>query len=147
MGNTCSSTPTSTDAVELLPEANEPSVLWDFINPRKNIQKYGFLCSHGVSRWRIGFADGSFKIYDITQDVLATATITNANDDGFTLTATFNYIVRQTVYATPTIIRPRTLSFAFSLKDNIKHNLHMYGWRTKVGIYEKDHLLEYCGLV
>jgi hypothetical protein len=147
MGNTCSSTPTSTDAVELLPEANDPVVLWEFINPRKNIQKYGFLCSHGVSRWRIGFADGVFKIYDITQDVSANATITNSSNDGFTLTATFNYVVRQTVYATPTVTKPRTLSFTFSLKDNIKHNLQTYGWRTKVGIYEKGHFLEYCGLV
>lgn len=147
MGNTCSSTPTSTDAVELLPEANDPVVLWDFINPRKNIQKYGFLCVHGVSRWRIGFTGGVFTIYDTTQDVSAVATITDANEDGFTLTATFDYVVRQTVYATPTIIRPRKLTFAFSLKDNIKHNLHMYGWRTKVGIYEKGHLHEYCGLV
>jgi hypothetical protein len=147
MGNTCSATPTTTDAVELLPDANEQAVIWDFINPRKNIQKYGFLCSHGVSKWRIGFADEVFRIYDITQDVIAVATITDVNEDGFTFSATFNYVVRQTVYATPTIIRPRTLAFTFSLKDNIKHNLQTYGWRTKVGVYEKGHLLEYCGLV
>lgn len=145
MGNICPTPiPTSTDAVELLPEKTD---IWDFINPRKSIQKYGFLCSHGVSRWRIGFADGSFKIYDITLDVSAAATITDSTDDGFTLTATFNYVVRQTVYATPTVTKPRTLSFTFSLKDNIKHNLQTCGWRTKVGVYEKGHLLEYCGLV
>jgi len=148
MGNTCSAAiPTSTDAVELLPEAHDTSVLWDFINPRKSIQKYGFLCTHGVSKWRIGFADGVFKIYDTSQDVSAAAVISDSTEDGFTLTATFNYVVRQTVYATPTVTKPRTLSFTFSLKDNIKRNLHMYGWRTKVGIYEKEHLLEYCGLV
>jgi len=59
-----------------------------------------------------------FKIYDTTQDV---ATITDATEDGFTVTTKFNYMVRQTVYATQTIIRSRILSLTFSLKDNIKH--------------------------
>ncbi len=140
----CTSIPSDTDAIELLPETHD---LWEFINPRRNVQKYGFLCTNGHSRWRIGFSNDSFTIYDISNDVSGVATITDSTDDGFTLTATFDYVVRQTVYATPTIIRQRTFSFSFSLKDNIKHNLRTYGWRTKVGVYEKGHLLEYCGLV
>lgn len=147
MGNTCSSILFSTDAIDLLPEKTNASVLWKFINPRKNIQNYGFLCNNGISKWRIGFNNDAFTIYDIVHDVSADATIIDSSDDGFTLIATFNYVVRQTVYVTQTIVKPRTLSFVFSLKDNIKHNLHLYGWRTKVGVYEMGHLLEYCGLV
>ena len=142
----CTSIPSETDAIDLLPQAQGPTVIWEFINPRAKVQKYGFLCNHRHSRWRIGFSNDSFNIYDISNDVSGVATITDSSDDGFTLTATFDYIARQTVYATPTT-RQRTLSFTFSLKDNIKHNLQTYGWRTKVGVYENGHLLEYCGLV
>jgi hypothetical protein len=147
MGNTCCSAKQPDprpDSDELLPDVAN---LWVFINPRKNIQKYGFLCIKNSSKWRIGFINNEFTIYDIQQDVSAKASVTDVSDDGFTLTATFDYVVRQSVYATPTSVRPRTLSFAFYLKDNIQHNLQTYGWRTKVGIYEKEHLLEYCGLV
>ena len=145
MGNTCcSAKQPDLDTTELLPDAAN---LWVFINPRKNIQKYGFLCIKNSLKWRIGFINNEFTIYDIQQDVSAKASLTDVSDDGFTLTATFYYVVRQSVYDTPTSVRQRTLSFAFSLKDNIEHNLQTYGWRTKVGIYEKEHLLEYCGLV
>lgn len=143
----CTSVPSETDAVELIPEPQDPAVLWQFINPKWKREKYGFLCTHGHSRWCISFVDDTFTIYDKTNDVSAKATVTDSTDHGFMLTATFNYVVRQTVYVTPSITKPRTLSFAFSLKDNITHNLHTYGWRTKVGVYEKEHLLEYCGLV
>jgi hypothetical protein len=148
MGNICSaSMPKSTDALELIPEPQDKVVLWHFINPKWKRDKYGFLCSHGHSRWCISFTHDVFTIYDKTNDVSAKATVSETTDDGFTLMATFDYVVRQTVYATPTAIKPRTLLFTFSLKDNFVHNLHTYGWRTKVGVYEKSHLLEYCGLV
>lgn len=134
MGNLCSRAP-------------EPQTsLWEFINPTK--EKYGLLLSvKGVSRWHITFANNVFTIYDNKNDVSAKAVVSDSTDDGFTLTATFNYVVRQTVYATPTAIKPRTLSFTFSLKDNIKHNLRTYGWRTIVNIYDNGHLIEHCGLV
>lgn len=143
----CTSVPNETDAVELLPEPHNPVVLWEFINPRRHTQKYGFLCTQGNSRWCISFSKDVFTIYDKMNDISANATVTDATDDGFTLTATFDYVVRQTVHAMPTIISPRTLSFTFSLKDDINHNLKTYGWRTKVGVYYKGHLLEYSGLV
>ena len=146
MGNSCSPA-TSTDALELIPEPQDLIVLWQFINPKWKREKYGFLCTHGHSHWCISFTNDEFTIYDKRYDISAKATVTDSTDDGFTLTATFDYVVRQTVYATPTSIKPRTLTFTFSLKDNIEHNLHTYGWRTKVGVYDKDHLVEHCGLV
>jgi hypothetical protein len=140
----CTSVHKEPDAEKLIPNAY---VLWQFINPKWKREKYGFLCTRGHSRWCISFVDNVFTIYDKINDVSAKATVTESTDDGFMLTATFNYAARQTVYATPSTTKPRTLSFAFSLKDNITHNLHTYGWRTKVGVYDKNHLLEYCGLV
>jgi len=143
----CTSVPRETDAVELLPEPLDISVLWDFINPLKKRQKYGHLCTHGHSQWCISFDGDVFTIYDREKDVSAKASVTDSSDDGFMLTATFDYVVRQSVYVTPSITKPRTLSFAFSLKDNIDHNVQTYGWRTKVGMYEKGHFIQYYGLV
>ena len=145
MGNAClSATDADTDTVELL---HKPQILWEFINPPRERQKYGHLCTHGHSQWCISFDDDVFSIYDKENDISAKAYVTNSTDDGFTLTATFDYVVRQTMYATPTVTKPRTLSFAFSLKDNVEHNATTYGWRTKVGMYEKGHLLKHYGLV
>ena len=143
----CTSVPSETDAIELLPEPHDVAVLWDFINPLRNRQKYGRLCIHGHSWWCISFDGDVFTIYDKEKDVSAKATVTDSSDDGFTLSATFDYVVRQSVYVTPSITKPRTLSFAFSLKDNIDHNVQTYGWRTKVGMYEKGHFIQYYGLV
>jgi len=143
----CTSVPSETDAVELLPEPLDIAVLWDFINPLKKRQKYGRLCTHGHPWWCISFDGDVFTIYDREKDVSAKATITDLTGDGFTLSATFDYVVRQSVYVTPSITKPRTLSFAFSLKDNIDHNVQTYGWRTKVGMYEKGHFIQYYGLV
>lgn len=147
MGTVCSHT-TDTAALELLSDAY-PSHddLWKFINPKQHIQKYGFLNSRGNSRWRIGFSNKTFIVYDIKNDVSGVATVNDVSDDGFTLTATINYVVRQSVYAEQTTTKKHAISFEFSLKDDIKQNLQSYGWRTKVTVYEQGHFLEYVGLV
>jgi len=145
MGASCSSIPRETDAVELLPSFTAEDA-WKFLHNRDYDKRAYLTTAKGHTRFAISFTDNTLKIYDNYEDLKATAKITEFNDDGFTLTATFNYVVRQTVYATPTIIRPKTYNFSFSLKDDVKRNLQIYGYRTKVGMYEKGHIIEYFGL-